>query len=77
MKHQYIRIRINNTALLPTVNTTGERSPFTDFVYWFLNRINSTKSEKSSVEDRNSRSLKILSAIFAQELRTEDLMEKS
>ena len=36
IKHQYLRMRINNTALLPNKNTTGERSPFTDFVYWFL-----------------------------------------
>lgn len=45
IKHQYLRVRINNTALLPNANTTGERSPFTDFVYWFLNRINTHEHE--------------------------------
>jgi hypothetical protein len=45
IKHQYLRMRINNTALLPNANTTGERSPFTDFVYWFLNRVNTHENE--------------------------------
>jgi hypothetical protein len=77
IKHQYLRLRTNNTALLPNTKTEGERSPFTDFAFWVLNHINRSKmSQKLSnnVEEKNTLTLNILSSILAKEVRMEDFI---
>ncbi len=79
IKHQYLRVRINNTALLPNNLTEGELSPFTDFIYWLLNHFNHYKTNQylnRAEDDRNAHTLNILSMLFARDIKIEDLVSE-